>query len=151
MWYFIKIWIICNSGTELLTPPEHLRSSPVLGGVPVTRSLDLCVWFVDCCFYFVFFRLAIVLSVLWFTHSYYHIRIFKLFLHNRYKSVVRKKYRKQCKNYNKYPILIRSQFVSTGLPDTDLILCDTTCFIRDSCNGYPTCSRQKWHLNHVYW
>ena len=34
---------------ELLTLPEHLRSSQVFSGVRVTRSLDLCVCFVDCC------------------------------------------------------------------------------------------------------
>ena len=34
---------------ELLTLPEHLSSSPVFSGVRVTRSLVLCVCFVDRC------------------------------------------------------------------------------------------------------
>jgi hypothetical protein len=35
---------------ELLTFPEHLNSLPVFSGVRVTRSLELCVCFVDHCF-----------------------------------------------------------------------------------------------------
>jgi len=37
---------------ELLTLPEHLSSSPVFSGVRVTRSLVLCVSFVDRCLSF---------------------------------------------------------------------------------------------------
>ena len=37
---------------ELLIFPEHLSSSPVFSGVRVTRSLVLCVWFVDHCLSF---------------------------------------------------------------------------------------------------
>ena len=37
---------------ELLTFPEHLSSSPVFSGVRVTRSLILCVCFVDRCLSF---------------------------------------------------------------------------------------------------
>jgi hypothetical protein len=37
---------------ELLTLPEHLSSSPVFSGVRVTRSLVLCVCFVDRCLSF---------------------------------------------------------------------------------------------------
>ena len=37
---------------ELLTLPEHLSSSSVLSGVRVTRSLVLCVCFVDRCLSF---------------------------------------------------------------------------------------------------
>jgi len=37
---------------ELLTLPEHLSLSPVFNGVRVTRSLVLCVCFVDRCFSF---------------------------------------------------------------------------------------------------
>ena len=37
---------------ELHTLPEHLSSSPVFSGVRVTRSLDLCVCFVDRCLSF---------------------------------------------------------------------------------------------------
>ena len=34
---------------ELLTIPEHMSSPPVFSGVRVTRSLVLCVCFVDRC------------------------------------------------------------------------------------------------------
>jgi hypothetical protein len=37
---------------ELHTLPEHLGSPPVCSGVRVTRSLVLCVGFVDCCLSF---------------------------------------------------------------------------------------------------
>ena len=37
---------------ELLTIPEHPRSYTVFSGVRVTRSLVLCVCFVDCCLSF---------------------------------------------------------------------------------------------------
>ena len=37
---------------ELLTLPEHLSSPPVFSGVRVTRSIVLCVWFVDLCLSF---------------------------------------------------------------------------------------------------
>ena len=37
---------------ELLTLPEHLSSPPVFSGDCVTRSLVLCVCFVDCCLSF---------------------------------------------------------------------------------------------------
>jgi hypothetical protein len=37
---------------ELPTLPEHMSSSPVLSGVRVTRSLILCVYFVDRCLSF---------------------------------------------------------------------------------------------------
>ena len=62
---------------ELFTIPVHLSSPPVFSGVPVTRSLVLCVCFVDS---FCSFRLAIVLSLLRFTDSDYPFGIFKLFL-----------------------------------------------------------------------
>jgi hypothetical protein len=77
---------------KLLTIPRRLSSSPVFSGVRVTRSLVLCVYFVDRClslcpFFFwplcclSFFLLAIVLSVLFrFTDSDYTFGIFKLFL-----------------------------------------------------------------------
>ena len=65
---------------ELLTLPEHLRSSPGLSGVRVTRSLVLYVCFVDCCLSFCTFLLAIVLSVLLrYTDSDYPFGIFKVF------------------------------------------------------------------------
>ena len=50
---------------ELLTLPEHLISPSVFSGVRVTRSLVLCVCFVDRCLSFcTFVHLAIALSVL---------------------------------------------------------------------------------------
>ena len=48
---------------ELLTLPEHLSSPSVFSGFPVTRSLVLCVCFVDRCLScYILFLLAIVLS-----------------------------------------------------------------------------------------
>jgi hypothetical protein len=41
-----------NIFQELLTLPEHLSSPPVFSGVRVTRSLVLCVCFVDRCLVF---------------------------------------------------------------------------------------------------
>jgi hypothetical protein len=65
----------------LLILPEQIKSPPVLSGVRVTRSLVLCVCFVDRYFSFCSFPLAIVLSVLLrFTDSDYPFGIFKLFL-----------------------------------------------------------------------
>ena len=93
---------------KLLTLPEHLGSPPVLSGVRVTRSLVLCVCFVDRCLFFVSFcplcllsfnvRMLIMvfsnssyifmkasdiaLSVLLrYMDSDYPVGIFKLFLH----------------------------------------------------------------------
>ena len=64
---------------ELLTLPEHLSSPLAFSGVRVTRSLVLCVCFVDRCLSFVL--LAIVLSVLLrFTDSDYPFGLFKLLL-----------------------------------------------------------------------
>ena len=40
---------------ELPTIPEHLNSPPVFSGVRVTRSLALCVCFVDRCLSFCLF------------------------------------------------------------------------------------------------
>ena len=42
---------------ELLTIPEYLGSLPIFSGVRVTRSLVLCVCFVDRCLYFFFWPL----------------------------------------------------------------------------------------------
>ena len=67
---FLKLFFPC------LPFQEHLSSPPVFSGVRVTRSLVLCVYFVDRCY----FLLAIVLSVLLqFTGSDYPFGIFKLF------------------------------------------------------------------------
>jgi hypothetical protein len=43
---------------ELLTLPEHLSSPPVFSGVRVTRSLVLCVCFVDRCLSFCTFSFS---------------------------------------------------------------------------------------------
>ena len=58
---------------ELVTIPEPLSSPPVFSGVCDTRSLVLCVCFVDRCLSFCNFAflLAIVLSVLRYTDSDY--------------------------------------------------------------------------------
>jgi hypothetical protein len=55
---------------EQLTFPEHPSSVPVFSGACVTRSLVLCVCFVDHCLS----CFAIVLSVLRFTDTYYLFR-----------------------------------------------------------------------------
>ena len=68
---------------ELLILPEHLSSSTVFSGDRVTRSLVLCVCFVDRCLSFCPF-MAIVLSVLRFTYSDYPFGIFKLFFLTKY-------------------------------------------------------------------
>ena len=43
---------------EVLTLPEHLSSPPIFSGVHVTRSLVLCVCFVDRCLSFFFWPLC---------------------------------------------------------------------------------------------
>ena len=62
---------------ELPTLPGHLISPQVLSGVCVGQSLVFCVIF--CRSLFVFFRLAILLSILRCTVSNYPSGIFKLF------------------------------------------------------------------------
>ena len=64
----------------LLTLPEHLSSSPVISGVRVTRSLVLCVCFVDHCLSFCTFSVGFMLSVL-LRYTDYPFGIFKLFLY----------------------------------------------------------------------
>ena len=74
---------------ELLILPEHMSSPPVFGGVRVTRSLVLCVCFVDRCLSFCTFLLAIVLSVLLrYTDSNYSDGISKLFYTTDVKRIV---------------------------------------------------------------
>ena len=65
----------------------HLSSPPVFSGVRVTRSLVLCVCFVDCCLSFCPFSFGqCFLSVLLrYTDSYYPFCIFKLFSHTKIK------------------------------------------------------------------
>jgi len=75
----LRVFVLVEQ--ERLTLQEHLSSSPVFSGVRVTRSLVLCVCFVDRC-PFVLFILVIVLSVLLrYTDSDYPFGIFKLFFH----------------------------------------------------------------------
>ena len=63
----------------LLIFPEQLSSPPVFSGVRVTRSLVLCVCFVDRCLSFCTIFVAIVFSVLpRYTDSDYTFGIFKL-------------------------------------------------------------------------
>jgi hypothetical protein len=50
---------------ELLTLPEHLSSSPVFSGVRATRSLVLCVCFVDRFLSFFFWPLCCLFFDLW--------------------------------------------------------------------------------------
>ena len=69
---------------EQLTFPEPLSSPPVFSGVRVTRSLVLCMF---CRLLFVLLSfLAIVLSVLRFTDSYYPFGILKLFFRKSFYS-----------------------------------------------------------------
>jgi hypothetical protein len=63
---------------ELLIFREHMSSPPVFGVARVTRSLVLCVCFVDRCLYFCTFFGGYV--ILRFTDSDYTFDIFKLFL-----------------------------------------------------------------------
>jgi hypothetical protein len=70
-----------TSGAETANPSEAPEFTPVFSGVRVTRSLVLCVCFVDRCLSFGPFLLAIVLSVLLrYMDSDYLFGIFKLFL-----------------------------------------------------------------------
>ena len=64
---------------------EYLSSSLFFSGVRITRSLILCVCFVDRCLSFVLFLMANVLSVfLRYTDSDYPFSVFKLFyIHKR--------------------------------------------------------------------
>ena len=56
--YITYHWV-CNwintTGVTSVSPPEHLSSPPVISGFPVTRSLILCVCFVDRCLSFCLF------------------------------------------------------------------------------------------------
>ena len=64
---------------ERFTLPKHLSSPPIFSGVRVTRSLVLCVCFVDRCLSVCTFLLTIVLSVLLqYTDSDYPFGIFSL-------------------------------------------------------------------------
>ena len=67
---------------ELLTLSEQLSSLPIFSGVPVTRSLVLCVFFLDRCLSLCPFSFdhCVVCSAI---HGFYlPFGIFKLFLHD---------------------------------------------------------------------
>jgi hypothetical protein len=53
-----------NSGAGIAFPSEHRRSTPIFSGIRVTRSLVLCVCFLDRYLSICPFLGAIVLSVL---------------------------------------------------------------------------------------
>ena len=66
---------------ELLILSEHMSSSPALSGIHVTRSLVLCVCFVDRCLSFCAFSFGhCVVCSSSIDVSDYHFGIFKLFL-----------------------------------------------------------------------
>ena len=46
--YFVRLGEPRNSH-KLNTLPEHMRSPPIFSGVRVTRSLALCICFIDRC------------------------------------------------------------------------------------------------------
>ena len=80
-WYSCRVTVkrrVSLVEEELIFLLEHLSSLPVFSGVRVARSLVFCVMF--CWSLFVFFRLAIVLSVLLFTAFDYPFGVFKLLL-----------------------------------------------------------------------
>jgi hypothetical protein len=65
---------------KLRTLPKHMSSLPVFSGVRVTRSLVVCVYFVDCClsllyFFFwplcclFFFDIRILITSLWYLQT----------------------------------------------------------------------------------
>ena len=56
---------------ELLTPPEHLRSPPVFSGGRVTRSLVLCVCFVDRCLSFCTFSFGHCVVCSWSIYGFW--------------------------------------------------------------------------------
>ena len=73
---------------ELPTLPEHLSSPPVFGGVRVTRSLVLYVYFVDRCLSFCTFSFGHCgVSVLRYMDYNCPFGIFKLFLHVSFQQV----------------------------------------------------------------
>jgi hypothetical protein len=69
-----------NIFQELLTLLEHMSSPPFFSGVRVTRSLVLCVCFVDLCLFFFFwplcclffFDIRILITPLVSSNSSYH-------------------------------------------------------------------------------
>jgi len=85
MWYFLSfIWLLNHKSLveqELLTLPEHLRSSPGFSGVSVALSLGFCVVFctsllVHCPFSFGHF--VVCPSIYGFWLSFWYLQIFLL-------------------------------------------------------------------------
>ena len=81
--YYLSIFLVLRRQVPLVEQeqpilPEHLSAHPVFRRVRVTRSLVLCVCFVDSPV--VLILLAIVLSVRRITSFYSPFDIFKLFL-----------------------------------------------------------------------
>ena len=78
---FIDSFRLPTSGVGTDYPSRAHEVTPVFSGFRVTRSLALCVSFVDCCMSFCTFLLVNLLSVLLrYTDSDYPVGIFKLFL-----------------------------------------------------------------------
>ena len=63
---------------KLPTLPEHLSSPPVFSGVRVTRSLVLCVCFVDRCLSFFYFFIVVSVPLRYTDSDYLPLGIFKL-------------------------------------------------------------------------
>ena len=73
-------------GQELFILPEHLNSPPVFSGARVTRSLVLCVCFVDrclsvcifswplCCLFFFDIRIMITPELFHFHHIFVYLQ-----------------------------------------------------------------------------
>ena len=123
---------------ELLTLPKHLSSPPSFSGDRATRSLVLCVCFVDRRLSFCPF-LVIVLSVLLrFTDSDYPFIIFKLFLSLSEQIIC---FRRKANIKNVPHFRIRKGNVVKETPNTihalqDQIIGPLSCLI-----PYPTRSR----------
>ena len=100
-WSFPHAWLIIGfvvtrltrrvplEEQELFTLPEDLRSSPAFIGVPVTRSLVLCVCFVDRCLSIcpVSFWLLCCLSI-FDLHFWLPLNILKRFLYVKCKELM---------------------------------------------------------------
>jgi hypothetical protein len=95
--YFLHSWLITGFVTrltrrvslveqELLTLPEHMNSTLVFSGVRVTRSLALCVFFVDRCLSFCTFSFGHCVVCPSSIYGFWlPLGIFKLFLGLPYK------------------------------------------------------------------
>jgi hypothetical protein len=79
----VKIWWT-NYKIRIYSVYPFLECEYIFSGVRVTRSLALCVCFIDRVCIVVLFLLTIVLSVLRCTDSDYRFDIFNLFLHSAF-------------------------------------------------------------------